>query len=79
MEERAEVLAAIIKKVEAMMNESGLTEDTAYADLPMKSVNFSALINVLEDEFDVEINYMEFKKTATLGESADFVMEVIEG
>ena len=79
MEDRAEVVKTIIEKVSSMLNLSDLSEESVYSELGMKSVNYSALINVLEDAFDIEINYMEFKRKSTIGESADFVAELIDG
>ena len=79
MESRQEIAATIIEKVSSMLNASGLTEGTAYAGLGMKSANYSSLINELEDAFDVEISYMEFKRKSTIGDSADYVADLIDG
>ncbi|MCI2049571.1 MAG: phosphopantetheine-binding protein [Lachnospiraceae bacterium] len=79
MEERAKIVETLIEKTGSIMKVSGLTEESVFADLDMKSVNYSALINILEDEFDVEINYMEFKRKATIAEAADYVAALIDG
>ena len=32
----------------------------------------------LEDEFDIEVPYMQFKRNKTIGEAAEFVTELLE-
>lgn len=48
-------------------------------DLGAKSANVSQMTTFLEDEYDVEIAFMEFRRKKTIGEAADYVMELIEG
>ena len=48
-------------------------------DLKAKSVNIVQIIAVLEDAFDVEINFMQFRKHKTLGDAAGFVAELCGG
>lgn len=79
MEEKDEVLKIVTEKVNKMLNIDSASESTAFAKIGMKSINFSALINVLEDEYDIEINYMTFKKKATIKEAVDYVCEIIDG
>jgi acyl carrier protein len=80
MEERHEIVEAIINRTAKLTGRdpSELNENTKFADLDMKSVNYSQLIVYLEDEVDVEISYMAFRKRATIGEAADFIMELID-
>lgn len=78
MEERQEILEKIIERITAMLGEGAYTEDTEYASLELKSANYSQMINVLEDTFDVEIPYMDFKRKKTIGESVDYIVELIE-
>lgn len=78
MEERQEILEKIIERITAMLGEGAYTEDTEYAGLELKSANYSQMINVLEDTFDVEIPYMDFKRKKTIGESVDYIVELIE-
>jgi acyl carrier protein len=48
-----------------------LSPDTRWVeDLKAKSVNYVQVIAVLEAEFDVQINFMEFRRKKTLGEAA---------
>lgn len=49
------------------------------ADLKAKSANIVQITTVLEDEYDIEIPYMDFKRKATFDEAAEFVEQLIEG
>lgn len=79
MEERNEIFEKIVERLNAMVGENDYSEDTKYEELNLKSVNYSQMITVLEDEFDVEIPYMDFKRKKTVGESVDFIVSIIEG
>mgnify|MGYP003597089942 CR=1 FL=1 len=79
MEEREEIYNKIVERLTAMVGEKDYTEATEYAELNLKSGNYSQMINVLEDEFDVEIPYMEFKRSRTIGDSVNFIVSLIDG
>lgn len=56
-----------------------LDENTRFfEDLGAKSVNVSQMTTFLEDEFDVEVPFMEFRRKATIGEAADYMEELVE-
>lgn len=56
-----------------------LNEDINFAlDLKAKSGNVSQMTTFLEDEYDVEIPFMEFRRKTTIGEAADYVIELVE-
>ena len=38
----------------------------------------SQMTTFLEDEFDIEVPYMQFKRNKTVGEAAEFVTELLE-
>ena len=80
MEERDEILEAIIARISMLIGieADSLTEDTVMDSLEMKSVNYSQLTTYLEDECDVEVPYMEFKRKKTIGEAADYILELVE-
>jgi len=80
MEERKQILECMYKRLGEILNidSSTLNEDTTFASLNMKSVNYSQLTTTLEDAFDVEVPYMNFKRKATLGEAADYVITLLE-
>lgn len=56
-----------------------LTEDTRFIeDLGARSGNVSQMTNFLEDEFDVEISFMKFRRRSTIGMAADYIEELCE-
>jgi acyl carrier protein len=80
MELKEEILEKIIKRAaELFKRDPGeLTADTNFAeDLKIKSANYVQIIAVLEDAFDVEIPFMEFRRKKTLGEAADYVADLL--
>lgn len=81
MESRSEILQAMAERLGKILGieASSLNENTEFESLDMKSVNYSQLTTYLEDECDVEIPYMDFKRKKTLGEAADYIVSLIEG
>ena len=78
MEERSNIYEMIIERLTAMLGPQDYNEDTKYADIGIKSGHYSQMITLLEDEFDVEIPFMQFRRKATIGESVDFVCELLD-
>jgi acyl carrier protein len=79
---RDEILEKIIQRAaEVFKKDRGeLSADTRFVeDLKAKSVNFVQIIAILEDAFDVQINFMEFRRKKTLGEAAEFVAQLCGG
>ena len=77
---RDEILEKIISFVVKLFggDASSMNGDTAFeGDLGFKSVSFVQLIASLEDEYDTEVKYMKFKRCATIGEAADFMLDLI--
>ena len=73
---REEALDILVKKAASIFNLDSATlgAQTRFAeDLQAKSVNYIQLSAALEDEFDVEVPFMEFKRKATFGEAADYI------
>jgi acyl carrier protein len=82
MELRDQILEKIIQRAaEVFKKDPGeLSADTNFVvDLKAKSVNFVQIIAILEDAFDVSINFMEFRRKKTLGEAAQFVAQLCGG
>ncbi len=81
MEIRDEALEVLIKKAKSIfpaIDEATLGENTRFEeDLNCKSIHIVQFSAALEDEFDVEVPYMEFKRKATFGEAADFIAETL--
>lgn len=79
MEERENIIEKIGEYLASFAGDGEFPETAVYADLGLKSANYSQMINILEDEFDVEIPYMDFKRCKTVGESADLICKIIDG
>lgn len=79
METREEILAAMIKRISQITGRdiSSMEENTPFEELNLKSVNISQITTYLEDEVDVEISFMGFKKNRTLGAAADYILGLL--
>ena len=77
---RDEILALIIEKGAYLWGKdaSELSEDTTFAEVNAKSGHLTNITTYLENEYDCEVPYMGFKKCKTLGEAADYVLELVE-
>lgn len=77
---REEILAKIIERAAPLfgMDSASLGEDTTFEACNAKSVHYSQITTYLEDEYDVEIPFMSFRRKKTLGEAADYVLELVE-
>lgn len=76
---REEVLDALCKKAVQLfgVDVGSLGPDTRFEeDLNAKSVNIVQFSATLEDIYEVEIPFMEFKKKKTFGEVADYIAEM---
>jgi acyl carrier protein len=82
MELRDQILEKIVERAAVLFKKDPgeLSADTDFVvDLKAKSVNLVQIIAVLEAEFDVSINFMEFRRKKTLGEAAQFVAQLCGG
>jgi acyl carrier protein len=82
MEIKEEILGKIIQRAAVLFKKSPseIGPDTKWVeDLKAKSVNYVQVIAILEDAFDVQINFMEFRRKKTLGEAAEFVAQLCGG
>ena len=72
----SEVLGKIIERAAELykVNPSQYSAETRFVeDLKAKSVNYVQIISVLEEEFDIQIPFMEFRRKKTFGEAAEYV------
>ena len=81
MSETVEEAVAVIKR--ALVKTKGvaveqLSENTAFSDLDMKSTNFVHVINDLEEEFEIEVPFMAFRRRKTIEDAAQFIEEMLE-
>jgi acyl carrier protein len=68
-----EVLALIMQKCKSLVGDKPMDAATRFEDLGAKSVDLVKMIAALEDEFGVDINFMEFRRRKTFGEAAEYV------
>ena len=82
MELKDEILEKIIQRTAQVFKKdpAKLSADTRFVeDLRAKSVNFVQITAILEDAYDVQINFMELRRKKTLGEAAEFVARLCGG
>jgi acyl carrier protein len=77
---REKILEKIIHRAAPLfgMEKAAITETTTFEECKAKSVHFSQITTYLEDEFEVEIPFMNFRRQKTFGEAADFVFDLLE-
>ena len=77
---REEIISKIIEKGSYLwgIDVVDLNENTTFAEVNAKSGHISSITTYLEDEYDCEIPYIGFKKCKTIGEAADYVLELVE-
>lgn len=76
---REEVIEALSKKAAILfgVDPQALGPDTRFEeDLHAKSVNIVQFSALLEDIYDVEVPFMEFKKKKTFAEAAAYIAEM---
>ena len=72
-----QIIELITNYVEVSAEE--INEDSRFIDdLGFNSYDFMSFLGEIEDEFDVEIPYMNFRRQKTIGEAIDFVTDIIE-
>jgi len=82
MELEDEILEKIVQRTAQVFKKdpAELSADTRFVeDLRAKSVNFVQITAILEDAYDVQINFMQFRRKKTLGEAAEFVAQLCGG
>jgi acyl carrier protein len=76
-----EILEKIIERAAALFktDASSYNAETRFVeDLKAKSVNYVQIISILEEDYDIQIPFMEFRRKKTFGEAAEFVAGIIE-
>lgn len=78
---RDEVFAKLTERAAPLfgMKPEEMTEEMRFEeDLKAKSVHYSQITTFLEDAFDAEVPYMNFRRQKTLGEATDYVVDILE-
>ena len=76
---REEVIELLIKTAVNLFGVDGstLSGDTRFEeDLHAKSTDIVRFTTALEDEYDVEVPFMSFKRNATFAQAADYMSEL---
>lgn len=79
MELKEEILEKLIARTAVVFKKDPgeLSSATNFvADLKAKSVNMVQIITVLEDEYDVQITFMEARRKKTIGEMAEYIAQL---
>jgi acyl carrier protein len=76
-----EIISKIAERLSGILGKdaSEFNAGTVFEELKLKSMNYSQLTTFLEDAFDVEIPYMDFKRKKTVGEAAEYIIGLIDG
>lgn len=77
---REEILELMLQKCAEVFGVSmgELSENTRFVDLNAKSAQLVQITTCLEDEFDVEIPFMNFKRQQNIGEAVSYVLALVE-
>ena len=81
MDFREQVLQIIIDKAAKMfgLDPATLSGETKFkADLNCKSANIVQFTTTLEDEFDIEVPYMEFNRKETFADAVEYISELCD-
>lgn len=81
MELRDQIYEKIVERIGQLYGKKPeeISDDTRFVeDLGAKSGNVSQMTTFLEDEFDIEVPFMEFRRKPTVGEAADFVASLFD-
>lgn len=81
MDLEEKVLEVLMNRVAEVLNVelSTLSGDSSLEALGAKSAQYVQVTTVLEDEYDVEIPYMDFKRKKTFNDAAAYIVQLIEG
>lgn len=76
-----EALAVLVKTAVRLFNANAadLSSETKFSDLKCKSVDYVKFSAALEDEFEIEVPYMQMRRCETFADACNFVAKEIEG
>ena len=75
--EAVKVIQDALEKTKGITAEN-LPNETEFVNLDMKSTNYVHVINDLEEEFEIEVPFMEFRRKKTIEEAGQFIEEILE-
>lgn len=77
---KEEVVEALVKKAAELFHKDPSTmgpETSFIDDLDAKSVNFVQFSAMLEDMYDVEVPFMEFKRKKTFADAGAYIASLL--
>lgn len=75
-----DILEMIITRAAEITGKSKeeLNGDSTFEELQMKSIEISQIGTYLEDEFDMEIPFMQFQRQKSFADAAEYVEGLLE-
>lgn len=71
-----ELLISVALKITGLPADQITGETRFEEDLHFKSIDYNRVTLALEDEYDIEVPYMAFKRNATFNEAADYMTKL---
>jgi acyl carrier protein len=69
----------VLGRAKVVFSREDITPETRFKEeLNAKSIGVAQLMNAIEDEYNVEVPFMQFKRKKTITEVADYVKELVE-
>jgi acyl carrier protein len=81
MVQKQQIIEKIVERVCEIFGKekTEIGETTCFVeDLGAKSGNLTQITTFLEDEFEMEIPFMEFRRKKNIGEAAEYVLSLID-
>lgn len=73
-------LEFVLEKAKEVFTTDDITPESNFKDdLGATSIVIANLMNEIEDEYDVTVPYMQFRRCLTIQDAAEFVKTLVEG
>jgi acyl carrier protein len=77
VKETEKYLEFVLKTAKMVFTRDDIKPETRFKeDLNAKSISSAQLMNAVEDEYDMEVPYMEFKRKETVAEAAEYIRQL---
>lgn len=75
---REEILTFLLQNCAEVFNATNLTTATSFSDLGATSVQMVQLATAMENEYDVEVPFMDFIRQSNIGNAVDYLVSLLE-
>lgn len=75
---REEILELMLEKCTEVFGAADLTSTTRFSDLGAGSVQMVQIATFFENEYDVEIPFMDFNRQNNIKEAVDYLISLLE-